>query len=154
MISKQFILAGRAIFTLEVPASFRSAHADCKAHYTFRVRKSEPVLNNDGSVKWPEAWWVNLLAGPDNTSDYRPIGKINHETGAIALTRNSAFTENCWPVKLLRRLLVRVWADDAAAVEAAGFALHHEGRCGRCGRRLTVPRSILTGLGPECEGKM
>jgi hypothetical protein len=26
----------------------------------------------------------------------------------------------------------------------------HEGRCGRCGRRLTVPDSIASGYGPEC----
>ena len=26
----------------------------------------------------------------------------------------------------------------------------HEGRCGRCGRKLTVPESIEAGYGPEC----
>lgn len=30
----------------------------------------------------------------------------------------------------------------------------HEGRCGRCGRRLTVPESISTGFGPECVKKV
>jgi hypothetical protein len=29
----------------------------------------------------------------------------------------------------------------------------HEGRCGACGRRLTVPESIERGLGPECYGR-
>ena len=28
----------------------------------------------------------------------------------------------------------------------------HEGRCGRCGRALTVPESIERGIGPECVG--
>ncbi len=28
--------------------------------------------------------------------------------------------------------------------------IYHCGKCGRCGRKLTVPESILTGLGPEC----
>jgi hypothetical protein len=28
--------------------------------------------------------------------------------------------------------------------------VHHEGRCGRCGRTLTVPESIESGFGPEC----
>jgi hypothetical protein len=32
--------------------------------------------------------------------------------------------------------------------------IHHEGKCCRCGRKLTVPRSIELGIGPECEGKM
>jgi hypothetical protein len=30
----------------------------------------------------------------------------------------------------------------------------HEGRCCRCGRRLTVPESIYAGIGPDCAGKM
>lgn len=30
------------------------------------------------------------------------------------------------------------------------FQFWHEGRCARCGRRLTVPDSIATGFGPEC----
>jgi hypothetical protein len=30
----------------------------------------------------------------------------------------------------------------------------HEGVCGRCGRRLTVPTSIETGFGPDCAGRM
>lgn len=31
--------------------------------------------------------------------------------------------------------------------------LMHAGRCGRCGRELTHPESILTGLGPICAGR-
>lgn len=30
----------------------------------------------------------------------------------------------------------------------------HEGRCGHCGRRLTVPASIFTGFGPDCAEKL
>jgi len=32
----------------------------------------------------------------------------------------------------------------------AGFEFWHEGRCGKCARRLTVPESIANGIGPEC----
>lgn len=32
------------------------------------------------------------------------------------------------------------------------FELWHEGKCGKCGRRLTDPQSIERGLGPECSG--
>lgn len=31
-----------------------------------------------------------------------------------------------------------------------GFEFWHEGRCGKCARRLTVPESIAQGFGPEC----
>lgn len=30
----------------------------------------------------------------------------------------------------------------------------HEGKCGKCGRALTVPASIATGLGPDCAAMM
>lgn len=33
------------------------------------------------------------------------------------------------------------------------LTFQHSGRCGRCGRKLTVPSSIQTGLGPECAEK-
>ncbi len=29
----------------------------------------------------------------------------------------------------------------------------HEGKCARCGRKLTTPESIQRGLGPECAEK-
>lgn len=147
MIDKKFITAGRAIFTLELPNEF-AADKDIKPHYTFRVRKSK------ATDKWPEAYWVNLLTGPDNTADYMPIGKLDVDTGAVALTKNTKFTLDSWPVRLLQRTLARVWADEADKVAAAGFKLHHEGRCCRCGRLLTVPESIESGVGPECAGKL
>ena len=30
----------------------------------------------------------------------------------------------------------------------------HEGKCGKCGRPLTVPSSIENGLGPSCLKKL
>ena len=34
------------------------------------------------------------------------------------------------------------------------FTVHHEGKCGCCGRSLTVPESIKRGIGPECWSRM
>ena len=61
-----------------------------------------------------------------------------------------SMTQDAMPVKLLNRILARVWGDDHAAFEAHGFEMLHEGRCGRCARRLTVPASVASGIGPEC----
>jgi hypothetical protein len=50
-------------------------------------------------------------------------------------------------VKALRRAL------DIIAERAQpkpGTTLQHAGRCGRCGKTLTVPESKATGLGPDC----
>ena len=38
--------------------------------------------------------------------------------------------------------------------EAKSLEIWHEGRCGRCGRKLTVPSSIESGIGPECASKL
>jgi hypothetical protein len=148
MIGPNFLLAGRAIFTLSVPAAFTAAHPNCKDRYTFKV------VHKAASDKWPEAWFVNLLSGPDNISDYQPLGKLNPETGAVRLVRSTTMTDESWPVKLVRRVMARAFADQLDAVAEAGFELRHEGRCGRCGRVLTVPESIDTGLGATCAAKV
>jgi len=46
------------------------------------------------------------------------------------------------------------WKFVAQNVMPPQMDVHHEGRCGRCNRKLTVPESIENGLGPECAGKM
>jgi hypothetical protein len=74
--------------------------------------------------------------------------------GEGRLTAKSKYDDDSQPVKIIRRVLARIWQDDLAAVEATGWKVHHEGRCGRCGRTLTVPESIESGIGPECAKKM
>jgi hypothetical protein len=155
MLDKLFLTAGRAIFTLSIPAIFRETMQAThptdeppKPWYTYRITRKAK------SDRWPETWFVNLLAGPDNTQDYQPVGKLNVETGAIALVRSTRFTDKSWPVRLVRRVLVAIWEGRGQDVESAGFFLRHEGKCGRCGRRLTTPDSIDRGIGPECWGKL
>jgi len=148
-ITREFILAGRALFTLEVPGSWTAANPDCQPHYTFKVKGKEL---DDGSGKM--IYFVSLLAGPNNDADYAYLGVLNAETGEVKLTKASKMGQDCWPVKLIQRVAARIWAGEQEAIEAAGFKLHHEGRCCRCGRMLTVPSSIESGIGPECATKM
>jgi hypothetical protein len=119
-----FALAGNARFTLRNTATGN--------RFTYRVRVSD-----DGRLHF-----VSLLTGPDNESAFQYLGTIRngeyrHGTrsriGADAQSAR-AFT---WAWPRLDRLpaCIEVW---------------HEGRCGRCGRALTVPESIAQGLGPEC----
>jgi hypothetical protein len=139
MVDRDFILAGDAIFTIELPGS---------GHHTFRVQYVEA---ND---RWQEAWFVKALIGPDNTCSYAYLGKLNEFTGQVTTTARSCWPQDAFPVRLLNRILARVWSDDHAAYEQHGYKTHHEGRCGRCGRVLTVPSSIESGIGPECAKKM
>ena len=135
MITRDFILAGDATFTVETPAG---------DHRTYRVQHQER------SDRWAACWFVKLLTGPDNTSDYSYLGKLDEFTGQMRLTAKSKLGADAFAVKLLNRVLARIWADDHDAYQRHGFKVHHEGKCCRCGRRLTVPASVETGIGPEC----
>ena len=92
--------------------------------------------------------------GPDNYVNYRYLGILNPETGLVRTTNASCLKGDSLPVRLLNRALELVWQENTAQFEEKGFNLHHEGRCGRCGRKLTVPESIESGFGPECAGRL
>ena len=49
--------------------------------------------------------------------------------------------------------MANIFCEEPDNITEAGFDVHHEGKCGKCGRPLTVPESVKTGLGPICSGK-
>jgi hypothetical protein len=135
-VGKDFLLAGKATFTIRTPGG----------HRTYKIVRKE------ATGQWPETFFVNLLTGPDNESSYTYLGKLDPFTGQVVPTAKSGWREKEAPyhVTLLNRVLARVWSFDHAAFERHGYQLLHAGKCGRCGRTLTVPASIETGIGPEC----
>lgn len=142
-MNRDFITAGNAIFTLEVPPTFQAQHG-AKPHYTFKVRHKK------ASDDKAEKWFVNLLTGPDNTSDYTYLGILNPLTGEVRTTKASKLEQSSLVVRLLERAMARVWEDRVELLREHGFDLHHEGKCCRCGRVLTTPESVTSGIGPEC----
>ena len=147
MLTKNFMTAGKAIFTVEVPENIRTAHG--KPHYTYRIKASKP------NAQYPNpTYFVGVLTGPNNTQDYAYIGILDTVTGTVRTTAKSKFGNDSFTVKLVNRVLNRVWNNDVEPIFNAGFNLHHEGKCGRCGRKLTVPQSIESGIGPECASKL
>lgn len=146
-IEREFVLAGDAIFTIEVGSRGHSDEPRAP-HYTYRVQRVEA---ND---RYPESFFVKLLCGPDNTSDYKYLGKLDPFTSETKATAKSCRAADSFELRLLNKVLARVWSGDHAAYEAHGYRTHHEGRCGRCGRTLTVPSSVESGIGPECRKKM
>src|ERR1700677_3387560 len=125
-----YILAGNATFTLRSLAS--------GTRYTYKVSQSQP--DPQGQF----VHFVGLLSGPDNESDYRYMGIIRHNE--FTVTRKSQFSPETLPVKAF------YWAFGQLLDNRMPNSLEfwHEGACGRCGRKLTVPESIATGFGPEC----
>lgn len=122
---KAYALAGHAIITV------RSTKTDQRFTYKVSQPKSgEPF------------WYVGLLNGPDNTSDYRSVGVIRMPQAEFFKSRHLT---DAAPSVVAFRWLSRNWESDKVEV-------WHEGSCGRCGRRLTVPESITSGIGPTCAG--
>lgn len=141
----KFILAGNAYFTLRSKVT--------GTRYTYRVSKADPQQGkckyclNDPCRCQPR-YFVSLLTGPENTSDYSYLGMI--VSNQFRLTRASKMTLDSKPVHAFRWSLTALVANEIPEQ----LEIWHEGRCGRCGRTLTVPESIALGLGPECAGRM
>jgi hypothetical protein len=143
-IDKTWLTAGKAIFTVEPPADFVAANG-VKPHYTYKIRRKAA----SGTFRF-DAYFLYLLTGPDNQNDYTYLGKVGWNKGEVFLSDKSAMPGESWPVKIARKTLVRLWQGEQATIEATGWKVHHEGRCGRCAAPLTVPASVESGYGPEC----
>ena len=130
---RSFVLAGDALFTLE--------NVDTGNHYTYRVRKSERTRS--------EYRFVSVLHRPENADakDYSYIGMI---AGASHLTRTKAvhISPDAQSVKAFNWFWELVRAGKPLPQQVQFW---HAGRCARCGRVLSVPSSIASGVGPECE---
>jgi hypothetical protein len=137
-IGREFILGGKAIFTVSNPTGER---------YTFRVNRKDA---EPGSRYTDPTFFVKLLTGPENSTDYTYLGLLT-PAGDVKLTKASRYTDETKPVRVIRWALRLVFQ---GASLPAGYAIHHEGRCGRCGRLLTVPESVDSGFGPECAGRI
>ena len=89
------------------------------------------------------------MTGSDNEESFSLIGtlgsddtvRISRACKADRLKADRAATILNWTIRNAK-------ADNLRTVRCL-----HSGSCGRCGRKLTVPESIDTGLGPECAGR-
>lgn len=141
-VTKDWVTAGKAIFTVY------NGKGD---HYTYQVKRKD----SDDPVR-PPVWFVSLLTGPDNYDDYTYLGCLNAGTGAIRLTRASRLPANSTPVAVVNWALRIVWAGGNFP---SGYGIKGEGRCGRCGHKLTHPDGVADdgyrrGFGPHCWAKI
>lgn len=99
-----------------------------------------------------QAIFVGLLSGPNNDSDYSYLGRIARDVfwagrkvprpGDVSAEAPSS------------RAFAWTWKMLASGRFPETLEIWHEGSCGRCGRKLTVPTSIAQGFGPECITKI
>lgn len=180
----KFVLAGNSTFTVVRPARTRMALREIggvrvevaeevpAARYTFKLARAK----GDASDR---PWFAKVLTGSDNESSYTFVGSIFPSEDGPQYRhsfKKSPISQDAPSVRCLTWLLDNLnalagleirnadadmfqkgeIADEVALVlDTLGkVEVWHEGKCCRCGRKLTVPESIESGIGPECAGKM
>jgi len=132
---ERFAKGGNAIITV---VSMRSG-----SRMTYRVAKLDRIFA------------IKVLSGPDNSDP-----KLYQYIGKAYLDRQDRFVHGGPKARAgvdapSVQLFTWFWRNLHAALRGTSNTLDqcevwHEGRCGKCGHRLTVPESLATGLGPEC----
>lgn len=138
----KFFLAGNAYFTL------RSVKTGKR--FTYRVSRAK-----DSMEKPINLWFVSILVGPDNYLNYKYIGVIRPLRDSVAQDINEYIFVTTGKSKLpaeAKEVKAIQYVIDVLRSKPVvdGVEIWHSGKCGRCGRMLTVPESIASGFGPEC----
>lgn len=133
----EFMLAGDAYVT------FQSRKTGTR--FTYRVESA----HGDGAFRLSRAThFVSVLVGPDNGRNYKYLGTIfdrrTYGHGKKSKIDQLAFSAVAF---------AWVWRKLTRDEMHPELGVWHEGRCGRCGRRLTTPESVASGLGPTCRGR-
>lgn len=127
---KSFILGGNSTFTIQSKKT--------NTRFTFKVSQPDKTSPH----------FVSVLTGSDNNSDYSYLGTIFDKQNFVK-TRKSRFSNGA-PCYLAFSWLWNELNKGNEKLEQIDF--WHEGKCCRCGRKLTTPESIEAGIGPICAG--
>lgn len=125
-----YVLAGNATVTVESGKTGK--------YFTFKVIRSKEV---------DVLYFIHLLTGPDNEDDYQFIGSYDDDRRKFTPMHPwTDYFKQGWPpsVRAANFLFEKLYNKPDL------LHVYHEGRCGKCGRKLTTPESIARGLGPEC----
>jgi hypothetical protein len=124
----KFIFAGNATVTI--------LNTKTGNRFTYNIKKLKTSTDEN------PLFFVKVLTGPEV---YSFIGSMNKDKN-YKHSQKSKINSEAQSVKVFKYVLTKLTEDKLdECVE-----IWHEGKCGRCGRQLTVPESIETGLGPEC----
>lgn len=129
-------------------------------HLTYQVQ----TMGGPVSVGQGRRRYVSVLTGSDNESAYTYLGTIfdftilisqgRRRKGSLQWSyhhgRKSIIERDATSAKSFRWLWDRLLSGKGIGTLAEFW---HEGRCGRCGRALTDPESIVAGIGPICRKK-
>lgn len=141
---RRFLEAGNATLTLVSRAT--------GGRYTVKFQRLSAEADTYDRSESERPIFVKLLSGPDNEGDYTYMGTMTRGTPSeLVRTRKSRVSESAPSWKAVQWLLYHLYHANGSPDKAMDqLEVWHEGRCGRCGRKLTVPLSVRTGFGPDC----
>lgn len=119
----EFILGGKSLFTF--------LNTKSENRFTYNVKKH----------KTDDIYFVSVLTNPDV---YQYIGVIKNKE--FTHTKKSKISKESQSVRVFDFVFSKLKSSSLPE----SIEIWHEGKCGKCGRTLTVPSSIQTGFGPEC----
>lgn len=125
---KRFILAGNSYFTV--------INKETKNKLTFRVVRP----------KEKSPWFVSAT---NKNGKYGFLGTLFPRKGDFEYHwgwRRGKFTKDSVPNKSFEWLWKKIYLDSLPE----NIIFYHEGKCGRCSKKLTDPKSIIRGFGPHC----
>ncbi len=122
-LALNFIFGGKSFVT------FLNTKTDKR--FTFKVVKH----------KKDDIFFVNVLTSPDI---YTFIGTVRSYFYKHSMKSN--IPSESQSVKVFSYIINKLKSKNLPDF----IEIYHDGRCGKCGRQLTVPSSVETGFGPEC----
>ena len=131
----RFLTGGNATFTLKSGKTGK--------RFTYKVVAPQDERRKD-------EWFVKLLTGPDNTSNYQGYGLLMRNEKGLWFRKRGGYDP--LPARAMHWLTWVLRTRSGRAL--AKVEVWHEGRCSRCNRPLTDPGSIRDGIGPVCKTKM
>jgi hypothetical protein len=123
----RFIFAGNSIFT--------ALNTKSQNRFTYKLKKAE-----DSNL-----FFVYVLTGSDN---YSYVGFCTN--GVYKHGKKSKISETTQSISVFKYILEKLKSGTLVDF----VEIWHQGLCGKCGRRLTVPQSIIIGIGPDCINKL
>ena len=133
-----FMMAGKATVTL--------VSKKTGTRFTYQIRQADS--GNDAQT---DLYFIGLLRGPNNEADYSYLGRI--AKGIVYIGRKMPKPGDIGRDAPSALAFDYAWQHLGRSQIPPLLEIWHEGKCGRCNRKLTVPASIAAGIGPECATK-
>lgn len=132
---KNFIFAGNATFTV--------LNETTGNRFTFRIRKAGW---NTSEIKH-DTFFISVLTGSDNNSSYTFLGTFFNKFGYKHSIKSRIGLES-GSNKVIDWFFKSYISNMSLYPTVKVF---HSGKCGKCGKKLTTPESVKSGLGPYCK---